>query len=242
MLYSSEIIVAEGDVPTSFFILKKGKLRATLNSFNSITKNFNVSQDNPKGKEFMWVLLEETIRETPSTFTLKSQGHSITLSIPKVQLIAMLRDKKSDYESYCFLRDRISLASEQIKELKCSLCPRANHHPLKCPFYHYVPKRDLVVSKYLQIQAEDSKWLQLRSNRKRQHRKRIRWARIYKKLKDNEQQVDHMSLRRWISLRDLNDPSNTKYMEEYLTTLPNVDAVWEWQIYYHKFNINELYK
>ena len=84
MHYSSEIVVTEGDVPTSFFILKKGKLRVTLNSFNSITKNFNVSQDNSKGKEFMWVLLEETIRETPSTFTLKSQGHSTTLSIPKL--------------------------------------------------------------------------------------------------------------------------------------------------------------
>lgn len=111
MHYNSEIVIAEGDVPTHFFILGKGNLRVTRNSPNSAIDNFKVSQDNPKGEEFMWIMLEKTIRGAASALTLKSQGHSITLTIPKLQIIDALHDRKTDYESYCFLRDRISFAS-----------------------------------------------------------------------------------------------------------------------------------
>lgn len=190
MYYCSEIVVVEGDIPTRFSLLHKGKLEAALNSNCSVLDKISIQQNNAEGKKFMWVLLDKTIRESPSSLTWKSQNHSVILSIPKPQLMEMLKDRKTDYESYCFLRDRISFTRERIKEGECMICPRGNHHQLECPYYHYIPKRDVIVSKHLQRQLDSLKTIQARGDKRRKYRKRIRWARVYKKMQAEEHRVD----------------------------------------------------
>lgn len=48
MHYNSEIVIAEGDVPTHFFILGKGNLRVTRNSLTVLSKTSRYHKTTPK--------------------------------------------------------------------------------------------------------------------------------------------------------------------------------------------------
>lgn len=81
-------------------------------------------------KRYLWVLLEEAIRHTPSRANVKSSSHSTMLSIPVQTAMEALKDRDSDYESFCLYRDRLTVDKASVRQKTCELCLDSDHSKL----------------------------------------------------------------------------------------------------------------
>jgi hypothetical protein len=79
---------------------------------------------------FMWVVLEETVKQVASPMTIKSLGHTMVMSIPVKDLMELLQDNDVDYESYCFFRDSFIVNHMEIRQKHCHVCPQRDHTTL----------------------------------------------------------------------------------------------------------------
>jgi hypothetical protein len=81
--------------------------------------------------------------------TIKSSGLSTLLSLSVMKTSSVLKENSIDYESYCLFRDKLIGRDWKIRQKNCSLCPGTDHSSLECPYYHYMPKRTIVIARYI---------------------------------------------------------------------------------------------
>jgi hypothetical protein len=100
------------------------------------------------------------------------------MSISVESVMEILRENKMDYESYCFFRDNLIVNHMDVHQKKCQLCPQLDHSTLQCPYFHFMPKRDIVITKYIRNQGVGK---QIHNKRRRKIRPRDSWLRSYLK-------------------------------------------------------------
>ena len=70
--------------------------------------------------------------------------------IKREEFLKLLKKHPLDYEKFCQMSDNIN-NYEKNNELflKCAGCQSQNHTILQCPNLFYIPKREIVISKYV---------------------------------------------------------------------------------------------
>ena len=154
--YPSEVVVAIDEVPGQLFMLQKGKLvTAMVNHNDEDVQVDEISQPSShNSKRYLWVLLEESVRQRPTKTSIKSATHSTVISVPVETTMEVLRERGDDYESYCFYRDKLIEKQSEVRQKQCKLCPESDHNLLQCHYYHYMPTKAIIHRRHLQHEKE----------------------------------------------------------------------------------------
>lgn len=93
MYYPSEIIVAAGAVPERLYMIQEGHVitSITKHSDDIIEVDEFKQKFTQSSKKYLWVLLEESVRQSPSPTDVKSQNHAIILSVPVTSTMEILQ-------------------------------------------------------------------------------------------------------------------------------------------------------
>jgi hypothetical protein len=72
--YSSEVVVYQGSVPEKLFMLREGCLVTCVSNHkgNEVKVDELSQRDSFETKRYLWVVLQEAVRQAPSATTTKS--------------------------------------------------------------------------------------------------------------------------------------------------------------------------
>lgn len=104
--------------------------------------------------------LDFTIGETESPVSVRSKNESLVISVEREKVRRVLREAEdeTDYEGYCLFRDEMRFGMMNVHQVSCLHCPGSDHNMLGCPFYHYIPKKDLIIAKYIKRNDQRKKY------------------------------------------------------------------------------------
>ena len=89
-------------------------------------------------------------------------------TIKQEDFLDIITKNKKDIERFCQIRDNINIY-EDYEDLysKCYSCQEATHQVQNCPLLHYMPKREIILLKYLHTSPQCRNPKFIRKNRKR---------------------------------------------------------------------------
>lgn len=151
MCYQTEVVVGEGEVVKDFLMLKEGRVQNLVSNFRDETKVVDelVLPMSRRPHKYLWVIFRDSIVQGRSSFTVKSKDNAILMRLPVDKAMEILKDDQTDYQIFCYFRDRVQLEGMGIFQKSCAQCPNVDHSSLHCPYYHYIPKRSIVICHHL---------------------------------------------------------------------------------------------
>lgn len=153
-----EIIFHENDETAEkcFYFIEKGEVELFTNCIkNSQTTRLGVLEKDQYFNEMCLIF------DNPSNFCAKSINYTSILSINKQDFLSLLYKHKTDYEKFCYIRDKISLENNyENLHLLCELCGSKNHFLRSCPSVNFYKDEYKIIKMY-------QKTYKLNQNRKK---------------------------------------------------------------------------
>ena len=141
-----EIIFHENDdtVEKCFYLIEKGEVELFTNCIkNSQTTRLSVLEKDQYFNEMCLIF------DNPSNFCAKSINYTSILSINKQDFLLLLYKHKTDYEKFCYIRDKISLENNyEDLYLFCKLCGSKNHFIRNCPSVNFYKDEYKIIKLY----------------------------------------------------------------------------------------------
>lgn len=141
-----EIIFNENDdtAEKCFYLIEKGEVELFTNCIkNSQTTSLCVLEKNQYFNEMSLIF------DNPSNFAAKSINYTSILSINKQDFLSLLYKHKTDYEKFCYIRDKISLENNyEDLHLLCKLCGSKNHFIRNCPSVNFYKDEYKIIKMY----------------------------------------------------------------------------------------------
>ena len=144
MSHPEEVIMNKTD-DFNLWILRSGKVGLTYSRPGSeLSGQIMDSVAVKEGKEPMALSLN-FITKKQLTYEVKSLSYSSFYYLDFKKLIETLKDSESDFQYYCFVRDKLKNIPDEFDVARCKVCKNRFHFKFDCPVLHYQPNRDKAI-------------------------------------------------------------------------------------------------
>ena len=143
MIPGDIIFQENGTNDENLYIVQDGKVEL----FNEISQGKTVSLKILKKGDYFGEISFFT--GFPRTTSAKSLSFSSLFVVTKDNFLNIIKENNEDYETFCFIKDRISLNKKYGDILTyCYSCKKDNHLILQCPLLHLSLSPERILEKY----------------------------------------------------------------------------------------------